>query len=310
LDETSAITYLTEVSPQDKPWDVHRKQADQVEQHYKGTIHDRYAQRLASCSGLLGFGWLSDPETGNTRLKLQTARFCRVRHCPVCQWRKSLMWVARFLEATPTILQDHPKARFIFLTLTVRNCQIQDLRSTVKFMNEAWKRLSLRKEFPAIGFAKSLEVTRGNDGSAHPHFHVLMMVEEKYFQGAYYLSQKRWTELWQSVLRIDYIPIVNVKAVKPSKKNPEADSLAIAICETLKYSIKPEDLIGDKAWLLELTSQLHKTRSIALGGIFKVYVQAEEPEDLIGESEDQAPSDVVITFGWREVIARYCKVDL
>ncbi|WP_170869787.1 protein rep, partial [Shigella sonnei] len=27
-----------------------------------------------------------------TRLRLREAHFCRVRHCPVCQWRRSLMW--------------------------------------------------------------------------------------------------------------------------------------------------------------------------------------------------------------------------
>lgn len=309
LDEPDVTFYLTEVSPQDKPWDVRRKQADQVRDLYSGTLCDRLAERLSSCSGLLGFGWFCDSETGEQRLKLQTARFCRVRHCPVCQWRKSLMWVARFLKATPMILKDYPKARFIFLTLTVANCPVQDLRLTVKSMTEAWHRLIKRKEFPAIGFAKSLEVTRGNDGSSHPHFHILLMVDPGYFKGENYLSQKRWTELWKEVLRIDYTPIVNVKAVKPNKNRSESEALPSAICETFKYSVKPEDLVVDKEWLLELTYQLHRTRSISLGGVFKKYIQEEDPCDLIGESDDEPTSDIVITFGWREFIARYCKLD-
>jgi len=52
--------------------------------------------------------------------------------------------------------------------------------------------------------------------------------------------------------------------------------------------VKPDDLIGTKTaktspqdWLAELTRQLHKTRSIALGGIFKEYLSEDEPEDLI-----------------------------
>jgi plasmid rolling circle replication initiator protein Rep len=308
--ETGDIIYLTEISPQDKPWDKHRTESDQVRDLYSGTLCDRLGDRIASCSGLLGFGWLSDPETGETRLKLQTARFCRVRHCPVCQWRKSMMWSARFLKATPAILKDHPKARFIFLTLTVRNCSIEDLRSTVQEMNKAFHRLIKRKEFPAIGFAKSLEITRGKDGSAHPHFHVLMMVQPKYFDGKNYLSQNRWTDLWKDVLRVDYTPVVNVKAVKPNKNRPESEALPSAICETFKYSVKPEDLVSDRAWLVELTTQLHKTRAINLGGVFKQYLSEEEPEDLIGDSDEDEPcSDVVITFGWREYLKRYCKVE-
>jgi plasmid rolling circle replication initiator protein Rep len=310
LNETDDIVYLTEVSPQDKPWDKHRSESDQVRDLYSGTLCSRLGERIASCSGLLEFGWLSDPETGETRLKLQTARFCRVRHCPTCQWRKSMMWAARFLKATPSILKDHPKARFIFLTLTVRNCPIEDLRLTVREMNNAWKRLTLRKEFPAIGFAKSLEVTRGKDGSAHPHFHVLMMVSPGYFKSGNYLSHSRWTELWKDVLRIDYTPVVNVKAVKPNKNRPESEALPSAICETFKYSVKPEDLVSDRGWLIELTTQLYKTRSINLGGVFKQYLSEDDPGDLIGNAEDEEPcSDVVITFGWREYLKRYCKVE-
>ncbi|MDI4746156.1 protein rep, partial [Salmonella enterica subsp. enterica serovar Kentucky] len=34
-----------------------------------------------------------------------------------------------------------------------------------------------RKEFkPVQGWIRTTEVTRGRDGSAHPHFHTLMMV--------------------------------------------------------------------------------------------------------------------------------------
>ncbi|MDI5568725.1 protein rep, partial [Salmonella enterica subsp. enterica serovar Kentucky] len=43
-------------------------------------------------------------------------------------------------------------------------------------------RMKDRKEFkPVQGWIRTTEVTRGRDGSAHPHFHTLMMVPPSMF---------------------------------------------------------------------------------------------------------------------------------
>ena len=42
------------------------------------------------------------------------------------------MWLARFYAALPEVQAQHPKARWLFLTLTVRNCPISDLRETLR----------------------------------------------------------------------------------------------------------------------------------------------------------------------------------
>jgi plasmid rolling circle replication initiator protein Rep len=223
------------------------------------------------------------------------------------------MWIARFLKAVPKIQADHPKARWLFLTLTVRNCDITELKGTIGGMNQAWKRLSLRKQFPMIGFARGTEVTKGKDGTAHPHFHVLGMVNPSYFSHGY-LSQADWQQLWKEALRVDYEPVVDVRAVKPNPKRP-GSGLESAIVETLKYATKPEDLFGsgspdDQTWLLELTKQLHKTRAIALGGVLKNYLSESEPEDLLteqGESELLEEASRLL-FTWRDEVRRYAKV--
>jgi hypothetical protein len=191
--------YLTDYSPQDKPWDTHRAQTQTVEGVYRGTVYDGLAGRLRDCSGFLGFAWVDDSDTGELRLKLRAARFCRVRHCPVCQWRRSLMWQARFLQALPSIEAAYPKARWLFLTLTLRNCAIGNLRRTLQSMNEAWHRMVKRSEFAGNvqGWVRATEVTRGQDDSAHPHFHCLLMVRPCYFDGKHYVTQSRWAELWQ-----------------------------------------------------------------------------------------------------------------
>jgi len=138
------MLYLSTLSPTDRLWDIHRAHAQVVANLYRGTL-DHLATRIDACSSHLGFDLAPAPSTGEVRLKLLEARFCRVRHCPVCQWRRSLMWKARLLEVLPQIEQAHPTARWIFLTLTVRNCELSELRSTLKHMNEAWRRFIQRK---------------------------------------------------------------------------------------------------------------------------------------------------------------------
>lgn len=309
--------YLTDLSPGDKPWDTHRALAETVQAYYSQSDFQRYAERISQCSRLLGFA-LEQQDRGDLKPKLRDAQFCRVRHCPVCQWRRSLMWRARFFKALPKIIEKYPTYRYIFLTLTVKNCPLSELRETLRHMNKSWQRLSELKRFPAFGWVRSVEVTRGQDGLAHPHFHCLLMVPSSFFTHGY-IKQADWTELWKKSLRADYTPIVNVKAVKPKKSVKVEDSkeflesaLVAGILETLKYSVKPDDLAFSPEWLAELTNQLHKTRAISVGGIFRDFISDEEPEDLIhGEDEEISltEEDTRVWFGWREMVRRYAKTE-
>jgi plasmid rolling circle replication initiator protein Rep len=310
---SDSALYLTDVSPGDKPWDSHRASASTVQTLYSQAGESQYASRIQQCSRSLGFA-LEAQDSGDFKLKLREARFCRVRHCPVCQWRRSLMWRARLFSALPSVLEAHPKGRWVFLTLTVKNCPLQELRATVREMNKAWNRLTVRKAWPALGFIRSTEVTRGADGSAHPHFHCLLLVKSSYF-GSGYLKQADWVELWKQAMRLDYDPIVDVRAVKsPSSRAADQSGLTIALLETLKYGVKPTDLTADSAWLAELTSQLHKTRAVSVGGVLKDHLSEDEPEDLI-LAEDQGEeagkqSEAELWFGWREMANRYAKTNI
>lgn len=318
LNNLSCRNGLSDYSPKDAPWDVHRGQSDDVGGIYATAAEfERYAARMAECGGVLRFGWVTAPATGETALKLREAHFCRVRNCPVCQWRRSLMWQARFYQSLPVIAQENPKARWIFLTLTVRNCSISELGDTLTAMNAAWQRLIKRREFqPVLGWVRTTEVTRGADGSAHPHFHALMMVPPSMLSGTNYVKQGRWVELWRDCMRLDYEPVVDVRAVK--ERAPEASqtpsqargaSLQRAVAETLKYSVKPSDMTDDPEWFLELTRQTHKRRFVATGGALKdvLRVDDESNEEMVmadgtAEGVDDGSR---LAFNWREAERRY-----
>lgn len=291
---------LSDVSPQDKPWDKHRSFADRVEGFYAGSEFQGYSSRIHCCSELLEFG-LAPTEQDTLKLKLRSARFCRLRHCPVCQWRRSLMWKAKAYKVLPKIVEAYPSHRWLFLTLTQKNAPITELRDTLKQMNKGYQRLVQLKAFPAEGWLRSTEVTRGKDGGVHPHFHCLLLVPRSYF-GKKYIRQDEWVGMWRKCMRLDYNPVLDVQAVKQGSKPMEL------VPELLKYCTKESDLVADREWFLELTRQMHKMRAVATGGVLKEYLKEleEEPEDLIGESESpEAQEDSSLYFGWKRQEKRY-----
>lgn len=294
---------LTDYSPKDKPWDVHKLQSDRIASLYvQETEFRALGVRVHLCAGSLAFAWVVDADTGELRLRLKSAQFCRVRHCPICQWRRSMMWQAKFYEALPALQSAFPRHRWLFLTLTVKNCPVDTLRATLGAMSEAWNRLRLRPEFrPITGFVRTTEVTKGADGSAHPHFHCLLLVRPSYF-GKSYVTQSRWVELWKECARLDYNPVVDVRAVK--------GELSKAVQETLKYAVKPSDMESDAEWFLEMTRQVHKLRFVATGGVLRDVLKPESEitnQDLItveGEPEE-AEDGPRMVFDWQRPVKRY-----
>lgn len=310
--------YLSDVSPRHKPWDVHRGEADDVRAVYEESPvgrHQKYALRVENCSQVLEFA-RDPPANGKQKLKLKNAWFCRVRHCPVCQWRRSLMWQARVYKALPLLMRDYPDTRFLFITLTIKNCAVRDLRRTLGLLGHGWKRLTELRSWPAIGWVRSVEITRSmKDRTAHPHYHALLMVPPVYFQGDY-LKQKEWAELWRQCLRIDYRPVVDIRVVKPEQRLPSGQVIPApwniwgAVVEILKYAVKPSDMVRDHDWFLTLVDQVWKTRAVAIGGVLKRYIREKEKEDLVSEPGGEKLKDIVdrLFFGWKQEVRRYRRV--
>lgn len=312
--------YLTDVSPDHKPWDQHRGESDDISAVFAASPfsrHHRYAERVAQCSQILGFSSARDPPTNDKRkLKLTNARFCRVRYCPVCQWRRSLMWQAKIHRALPRLVADYPHVRFLFATFTVKNCDVNLLRLTLKAMCRGWKRLTELKVFPAIGWVRSVEVTRGRDGGAHPHFHSLLMVQPEYFTTGY-IKQPEWAALWQQCLRIDYKPVVDIRVVDANYEPWRREKMMVdhalwnVAAEILKYAVKVSDMLKDDKWFLTVCDEIYKTRAVAIGGVLKQYLRDRGREDLINSDGAEELDDAVarqLFFGWRQQRRRYQKI--
>ncbi|MCE5388679.1 MAG: protein rep [Acidithiobacillus sp.] len=314
--------YLSDVSAEDRTWDDHRVFADTMQAVVEAAGYQRYSERVRKCAQALFFEMQAATATGEISYKLTGADFCHWRHCPVCQWRRSLRDKAIFLSYLPVIEEQYPKARWLLLTLTIRNCHVSDLRETIRGMNQAWKRLLLRPEFSIVdGWIRSVEVTRSEDGSAHPHYHCLLMVPPSYFSGREYVKTERWATVWGECLGVDYTPVCDVRIVKPKLVKDEATgqlvpskgALVAAAAEVLKYATKGQDLIdGGPDWLGEYIEQVRSLKFLTSGGALKGIFKRTKPDtddDLIrpgGEEPEPESVDLgKVRFDWMKPVRRY-----
>jgi plasmid rolling circle replication initiator protein Rep len=279
-------------------WDTKRSLTQTVEQIFYDSEEpklNKQAKRLRECSSLLLYSLKED-----NSIKLKRASFCKVRSCPVCGWRRSKMWQARMFEALPAFSDF----RWLLLTLTVKNCDLSNLKETIKTMQKAWSKMRKRKIFlgTVVGYVKSMEVTRSENGQAHPHFHIMLLVAPSYFAGHSYITKQNWAVEWQSVLNVDYEPVCDIRAITDKK----GKGIGGAVLEVLKYETKSADLIKHPDFLQQLALQLQGTRAIELGGLVKEKLKAlddvkETDEMLITENTDKAELEEVaeLVFGWQ-----------
>ena len=283
------------LSNQLQRWATRKKQQEVVLGMFRKLNLDKYVERIRHCANVL----LADArkrDEDKLEVNFHSPQYCRIRHCPVCQRQRSMKWLAIFHDAIPELLADNPSLRAIFLTLTIRNCPIEKLRETLREMSMGFSRLTRRKDWPSKAWIKTVEITRGQDGTAHPHLHVVMFLEPKYFSGRGYIKHERWREMWRDCLGVDYLPMVNVQTVKPRK----TDNKGIANCEeviqyAVKYGIKQGELVEDVDWFGEFHKQVYKTRAISIGGELRQYVKKAKEDykasletvDAVASTDDQ-----------------------
>ena len=320
------LRYLSDDSAKDQPWDEHRAWADTLAETLADAGLTRPAVRVRDCAEALFFRLTEAADTGELMWKLKSAPFCHYRHCSICQWRRSLRLKAIVMSALPEVLRQYPTARFALLTLTVRNCNLDDLRATVRAMNRGFKRLIERKNWPALGWIRALEVTRGKDGSAHPHFHVLLMLPASYFSGQAYVPTREWVKRWREVMRLDYDPVCDVRAIRPKARaiadgltagEVQALALRSAVAELVKYATKTADLIaGGPDWLAEYVTQMHGAKATTSGGVLKgilkdVREQDEDDADLVHvDGDEESVGDEAtetLAYHWRRKNKRYAR---
>lgn len=281
---------------------------DRLENHKK-------AFRVRMCSNILEFRYYLESK----ELKLDKANFCKVRLCPACSSRRSLKIFGQVSKIMDYIEENHD-FKYIFLTLTVRNCESEDLKDTLDLMLKAFNKMNQRKIFKQSikGYFRSLEVTYNRETDTyHPHYHLILAVNKSYFDDKrLYVSQNDWTDLWKDCLNIDYTPIVDVRKLR---KNQGKE-----VAEVAKYTVKPDDyLIKENGKINKektdkvveiLDNALHRRRLTAFGFIFKdvhkkLNLEDAENGDLVNTDNDEDLRNdlkyVILKYYWTIGIKNY-----
>ena len=240
--------------------------------HHPSLISNSRLNQIESCANYLKYG-----VTTEGRKKLVDANFCRFKFCPICVWRKSLKMFSQISAVTERLNEEYPSGRYIFVTLTIKNPSAQELAFTIDRLNEGFKNLVQKCNTVGgdirifkdslLGYLKCLEITYNADSKTyHPHIHAVFHLKGSYF-GRNYLNHSRWTEMWKSLLKLDYEPMVDVRAIK--KTTPKL------IAEVAKYPVKVTDLLKIKdsseqvGVLATLLTTTHHRRFVTFGGTFR-----------------------------------------
>lgn len=292
-----------------RKWNLHKQNNLKLVELYKqaikispNVISPKRLQDLADCASQLEY--LQDVE-GNK--KLYKTYFCRVRLCPMCQWRRSLKLFSQVSKITDYInQQNNNQVRYLFITLTQKNCCGSELVQEINKINKSFsllvdktKRVQPATKFKKmlLGYIKSTEVTYNpKTKTYHPHLHCIFAVQEEYFNKVNYINKNTWRAIWADLLKVDYLPQVNVQAIKPARQQK-------AVAELAKYPAKVSSILNLPQMqavqvIIDLTTLCYKRRFVAFGGIFKKTKALLKLQDVEAENADLVGAGNVKEFNY------------
>lgn len=237
------------------------------------------SERVKQCADYMETTKYSD---GSERLT--HANFCSDPLCPQCSKRKSMKLFNQVSAVVDHLADDY---KFVFVTLTVKNCSGSDLRQTCDELQKSFTRFMDRPRIKSTvkGCFRALEVTHDNNeyitydmyygskkrhikpkskyykerglkigdknpnyDSYHPHLHCIFAVDKNYCDknNPYYISQRELSEIWQKCLKVDYVPIVDIRACKQKLQGNDRiyyKKLSSAVAEVAKYAVKGSDYL-------------------------------------------------------------------
>ncbi len=226
----------------ERPWKLHKRENLRLVEIYKMTkekklnlISDSRLFDLEHCADTLLF-----MQNAEGKKKLKSANFCRLRLCPMCQWRRSLKMFGQVKKITDKILESDKSIRFIFGTFTIRNCDAKDLEACIDNLNKKFRYL----------VASSLT-----------------------FAPAKKLKQN----LWQQALGVDYKPQTDIRAIKSGTAKAVAEVAKYPVKTAPILKLDDDEAVEV---LKTLTMSLNKKRFVAYGGIFKTVKQELKFQDV------------------------------
>lgn len=297
-------------------WSTKKQKSETLSNVYSGLkvltknpIYNRRPDAVRNCGSYLEF--YVNP-SDRTDKKLKRAYFCKDRLCPMCNWRRSLKifgQVSKIFDYIDHEYNNHYD--YLFLTLTIKNVDFNDLDSGIKVIQKGLRYLTHKCNYfkdICYGTFSTIEITFNNKSNTwHPHVHLIVLVNKSYFKSRNYISASKWSEIWMNCCDLDYEPIINIQKVK---------KLSNGIAEVSKYMAKDSDYLGDDDYSLVLkkvnilAKSIRSKRLTSKTGLIKevhclLNLDDSEDGDLIStDQEDLNPNIayVIEKYNWRSGI--------
>jgi plasmid rolling circle replication initiator protein Rep len=240
--------------------------------------------------------------------KVHFADSCKNRFCPVCAKRKADKDAIQISVCMMYIEQIHKK-EFVTMRFDAPSVPADVLCEEIDKYNKGWYRLFKYKSVSDVnqGYIRKLEITYDNEPNIthdmyygnmekhiyprkdyydardldigdpnpnfkmfHPHFHVIMAVDKRYFKDKTYLKQEKWLNLWRKAMDMPQITQFFVKKLRSNISEKMNDQkVGKAVLEIAKYSAKDSDYLINPEVFEAFYNALKGRQLITYAGLFK-----------------------------------------
>lgn len=227
---------------------------------------------------------------------------CKDKFCPVCQKKRSLLWLTKMIPICDDLLSRG--YRMYMLTYTVRTNKNQSLKECLEFLNKGYRYMtgekkSSRKLFSdlILGGVRSLEVKIGENhetkeltGIWHPHLHMIVCVKtDMRFRELHKLLSNMWNDCLNTINKSEnlFLGTCNITSIKAGT---DRQALLDQLCEVFKYMTKFDWQNTDKVY--EMVTTLHKVKMQISFGNFKYLLSEKQIEFEMNKSISEVEKDL------------------
>lgn len=213
------------------------------------------------------------------------ANSCKDRFCPICQKKRSLLWLAKLYPIFENLIKRGYYVNFV--TLTVKDTK--KLSTSLNLLNNAFRYIqntdkTMRKQFNElyIGGIRALEIKTGKNSRLwHPHLHMLVVKNKKSnFKDDLAFLRPAWIKSLKMVGSTEEVPgNVDIQSLRIDNKFRK-ESLIKAICECFKYLTK-SSWNNEVEDICEMIDTLTNVRSLNSWGNIKYYLAKQNAEAQI-----------------------------
>lgn len=332
IDDLMEVLYDVKENGKEQSWKDYKVGSRYLSESYKRLGIENKSCRVFNCATELVF----TPRSGGG-IKLIAGHFCQVPLCPMCAMRRTRKIFGQ-VSKIMSYIDRHEKYRYIFLTLTMKNVKGAELIDAMDKLMVGFHVLIHHVKFKSLskGWFRAMEITHNwKTDEYHPHFHMVIAVDEKYFnRRENYLTHEDWKCEWQKCMGLGYEPFVRIQRVRKDHDQVRVGETGYwkAVAEISKYTAKSMDYMvmwedrkrferkikvkiksREQCYAMTdsavsvLDEAIYKRRLVAFGGRLKEVhkrLNLDDPEkgDLVNtDNEDELYkefSDVILRYRW------------